>query len=308
MSYPPIYVINLQRTPERKLYMQRQLDALNLKYQFVEAVDKYKLDSKIERTVIARQLGISELNMESLYKACIATKVGTGTLACTLSHTKIYNLMIENNISKACVLEDDAYILPVFPEILIDAQKVPWDILMFFHYSEYTWDIMSQMTVSISGLCRYFYRLVRYKKHFPHLNPHTARSIILTTAKWFSLKVLRLFNLKISQNDMIICYALGALPIQDRSTWHRTISNYYITRPYNYRNPRMKSATAYMLTKSAAIKWRNEAITPLLLPLSMDGIDGMINKLSAAGLNLYISLPQCVNMTYSYGVKWSARM
>ena len=138
MSYPPIYVINLKRIPERKLHMQRQLDALNLKYQFIEAVDKYELDSKIGRTVIARQLGISEFNMESLYIACIATKRGTGTLATALSHTKIYNLMIKNNISKACVLEDDAYLLPVFPKILVDAQKVPWDILMLPHYSAFT--------------------------------------------------------------------------------------------------------------------------------------------------------------------------
>ena len=30
MSPLPIYIISLKRTPERRLYMQRQLDALNL--------------------------------------------------------------------------------------------------------------------------------------------------------------------------------------------------------------------------------------------------------------------------------------
>ena len=307
MSYPPIYVINLQRVPERKLHMQRQLDALNLKYWFIEAVDKYELDSKIGRTIIARQLGISEFNMESLYKACIAAGgIGTGNFACTLSHIKAYNLMIENNISKACVLEDDAYILPVFPKILVAAQKVPWDILMLFHHSEYSRGIISQMTVSVSSLCFCVYRLVRYKKYFPYLNPYIVRSIILTTAKWLSLKVLKLFNLKISQNDMIIYYAIGALPIQDRSTWYRTISNYHIAKPHNFIDPKLKSATAYMLTKSAAIKWRNKAVTPS--PVMADGIDDITNKLSAKGLNLCICLPQCVNMTHSYGAKWSTRL
>ena len=41
MNKIPIYVISLRRTPERRLYMQRQLDSLGLKYQWIEAVDAY---------------------------------------------------------------------------------------------------------------------------------------------------------------------------------------------------------------------------------------------------------------------------
>ena len=305
-SYPPIYVINLKRTPERKLNIKRQLDALNLKYRFIEAVDKYQLDSKIERTVIARQLGISEFNMESLYKACIAaTEVGTGALACALSHTKIYNLMIENNTSKACVLEDDAYILPVFPEILVHAQKVPWDILMLFHYSTFTVDIISRLFIgrkfntklnlSLFNLCRYFYRLVCYKRYYPHLNPHTVRWIISTTVKYLLLRVpAKLFNIKITKYATRLWWHIGALPVSDRSTWYRTIPDYYIARAYRDSNEKchIKSAVAYMLTKSAATKLKNEVIIPRK-PLAIDSI---INNLSPTSSALYLSIPPCVKM------------
>ena len=126
MSCPPIYVINLKRTPERKLYMQRQLDALNLNYQFIEAVDKYDLVSKTYRTALARQLDIDESHMEFLYRSWSEINFLTnpsrrlGSLGCLLSHVKVYNLMIDNKIPKACVLEDDACLPSVFPEILAD--------------------------------------------------------------------------------------------------------------------------------------------------------------------------------------------
>ena len=97
-SYPPIYIINLKRTPERKLYMQRQLDTLNLNYRFIEAIDKYDLVSKTYRATIARQLDIDESNMESLYKAFTKRK-GIGSLGCLLSHIKIYNLMIKKTLT-----------------------------------------------------------------------------------------------------------------------------------------------------------------------------------------------------------------
>ena len=68
--------------------------------------------------------------------------------------------------------------------------------------------------------------------------------------------------MKISRKDMgKIIREIGAIPINDRQTWHRTIPNYYIAKPYIYGEPlRIFSAVAYMLSKSAASKCRNKAI------------------------------------------------
>ena len=129
----PIYVINLKRTPERKLYIQRQLDALNLSYSFVDAIDRYDIQSPTYCVEIARLLGIDEAIIESkLYSE------SHGNMACALSHIKAYNLMRENNDQVACILEDDAIISPDFLEILRAAQKVPWDILMLSNQSRTT--------------------------------------------------------------------------------------------------------------------------------------------------------------------------
>ena len=296
MSYPPIYVINLKRVPERKIHMQRQLDALNLNYQFIEAVDKHDLVFKKERAAIAQQLDIDESQMEALYRAHIAhivpTSTSLGTMACMLSHLKVCNLMIKHNIPKACVLEDDAHLLPVFPKILVAAQKVPWDVLMLFHYSLFTINIVSHIRNKSDAKFRYFYRLVYYKKYYPHLNLHTVRWIISKTVKYLVLKELtKLFNIKITEYASNLSFAIGALSVPDRSTWYRSIPNYYIARTYrdSNKNCYVKSATAYMLTKSAAIKLRNEAILPRE-PLSIDSI------ISRTSSDLCLSIPPCIKM------------
>ncbi len=141
-TFPPIYVINLKRTPERKLHIQRQLDALGLGYEFVDVndIDKYEMKSKAYRMRIARSLGIDKSLIENKYAAIVDhakteedknwKNANLGQLAIILSHIKIYDLMVKNGIERACILEDDATLLPTFAEVLKMAPELEWDILL----------------------------------------------------------------------------------------------------------------------------------------------------------------------------------
>ena len=148
----PIYIISISQTPERRLHIQRQLDAFGLEYSFVDVddIDKYKLESKTYRNQIAELLGIDESVLEDKYTSVLdyiknchhqtyeeAKKNGIGSLTTTLSHVKIYNLMIKNDIDAACILEDDATLLPTFPEVLQTATKLDWDILLLANQPPY---------------------------------------------------------------------------------------------------------------------------------------------------------------------------
>ncbi len=132
MSSPfPIFVINLKRSPHRKANISKQLDALNLDYQFIEAVDgtqftPYKVVEKYGEQVFCT----NTYNHQ---------RMTLGSLGCLLSHIKFYELMIDNNIPIACVLEDDAEVSPLFPEVLNSTalQKVSWGTLLLGHYSKY---------------------------------------------------------------------------------------------------------------------------------------------------------------------------
>ena len=142
-----IYIIHLKRNPERRLYMQRQLDAFGLDYSFVEVdvFDKYELESKAYRIRVARMLEIDEQALENKYATVIDFVKNhrrnkyheLALLAIGLSHIKVHNLMRENNHAMACILEDDAKLLPTFPEALKTAPDLEWDILQFCHEPSY---------------------------------------------------------------------------------------------------------------------------------------------------------------------------
>ena len=277
MAQLPIYIINLKRMPERKLYIQRQLDALNLNYQFVEAVDKHDLYSEAGRAGVAGQLDIDKADVEAMRKRC----QGLGPLACMLSHLKTHNLMIKNNIPAACVLEDDSYILPTFPKILAAHQEIPWDILMLSSQSSIIAYIgrtfLKAEKLKMLRLLLYAYRLIRYKKYWPQLNPYTYRHTVWCVIKYLFLKCFGSLKLNSPREDIKeratrdeTCFAveIGALPTQDRASWHKITPKHFVANPHigsiaGEEGPipiSITSCMAYMVKRSAAIKWKQAAI------------------------------------------------
>ncbi len=127
----PIYVISLKRTPERRLHIQRQLDALNLNYQIVDAVDKRDFKSLQYRDEVADLLDIDRTVIEKGNEHYFYYH-----FVCALSHVKAYNLMAKHHDSAACILEDDTQISPDFGRILSASQKASWDILMLSSQSK----------------------------------------------------------------------------------------------------------------------------------------------------------------------------
>ena len=294
MSYPPIYIINLKRNPERKLYMQRQLDAFNLGYQFINAVDKHDLLSKKYRTILAHQLGIEEHHFEYMYE-----KLGNH-FPCALSHIKVYNLMIENNIELACILEDDGYLLPSFPNILTTSQEIPWDMLMLSNQirairvgiKKILEPMESKEKFKLFKLCYYLLELI-YKIR---IKPHMIHLILAKIVKYRLLEG----NTKSKKKKYAPACAceIGALPIWQLLR-HKSISNHHIAPPdirdTSSKAYRPTSGMAYMLNLRTAIKWKQAAtftssqidIIPAELYLKKD-------------LDLHIVTPPCVTANLNY--------
>ena len=130
MQNIPIYIISLRRTPERRLHIQRQLDAYNLKYQVIEAVDAHNF----------QEAELKVLDIENPDQA--GNRLSA--LGCLLSHVKFYDQVIQNNHKIACVLEDDARLLPSFPDVLNSEklQQKKWGILLLAHQSDIVTDLL----------------------------------------------------------------------------------------------------------------------------------------------------------------------
>ncbi len=102
-----IFMMNLKRSPERKVYMEHQLQDLGLDFEYIEAVDGSKLteaeiDQLCDRNAIAQH----------------PDWLKPGALGCSLSHYYIYKNIVENNIPYALILEDDVELDDNLPQMI----------------------------------------------------------------------------------------------------------------------------------------------------------------------------------------------
>ena len=88
---------------------------------------------------------------------------------------------------------------------------------------------------------------------------------------------------------------LGALLTPNKSSWYKpiSVSKHYIAKPCIVAGNRPTSGMGYMLTHSAAIKWKQTVI-----PFKADiAIGHLYHK---ENLNLHIVVPPCVIATHKY--------
>ena len=90
------FVINLRRRPDRRAYMQGQLDRLGVTFEWLEAIDAKRVDfeARLSEAKIVRDGPWGEMS--------------NATLACTLSHMEALRLIANGDSRYGLILEDDA--------------------------------------------------------------------------------------------------------------------------------------------------------------------------------------------------------
>jgi glycosyl transferase family 25 len=105
------YFINLDRSPDRLAYMTKTLDELGLDYERIAAVDGRAL---------------SEEEIAAVYRHAPGTQfLDNGSIACSLSHRKVWERIAASHDSHALVLEDDVVFGEGAEKILADTDWIP---------------------------------------------------------------------------------------------------------------------------------------------------------------------------------------
>jgi len=117
-----ILVINLASATERRAGMRRQLEALGLDFEFVEAVDGRDFDVDQHPAYDAPRR-----------RAAFPRDLAGGELGCLLSHRSIYQRMLAEGLDEVLVLEDDVVLGPDFLAVLpsIRAHAASYDVVRF---------------------------------------------------------------------------------------------------------------------------------------------------------------------------------
>ena len=112
-----IFIISLVQDTDRQEFMKSQFSQYNVPFEFFNAVDGRILnDTEKEK-----------LYDDKKYKIINKTTAPMlpGLLGCSLSHKEIYKKMIESNIERALIIEDDARLKPDFFNLLNYFNELP---------------------------------------------------------------------------------------------------------------------------------------------------------------------------------------
>ena len=120
---PPIWVINLKRSVDRRNFIHAQLNMLGLQHEIVEAVDGRLLTSEETSALYSPAEAIELLGRE----------LTPGEIGCSLSHLRLYQRQVDEGHEEVLILEDDVVIDPSFIDVLRDRDRLPsdWELVLF---------------------------------------------------------------------------------------------------------------------------------------------------------------------------------
>jgi len=103
-----VFVNTLERFADRKLRMKSLLDSLGIPFEFFEGPDGKKL-TQAEIDAAYDDIGCRK----NINRAMTRSEIG-----CAMAHRAMYRKMIDENIVKACILEDDILVDEALPKVL----------------------------------------------------------------------------------------------------------------------------------------------------------------------------------------------
>lgn len=111
MSQIPCFYINLDRSPERRVFSEEQFARIGITATRIPAVDGKNLPDGIRDRLTAR--------------AATHWRMSNGEIACSLSHISIWERMVNEEIPLAAILEDDVLLSPDIKQLLDDPSWIP---------------------------------------------------------------------------------------------------------------------------------------------------------------------------------------
>lgn len=110
----PIFIINLERRPDRLEYMAAQLNDIGIAWECIAAHDM----NTVNRDILAQEVAADGHVVE----------MGLGSQCCALTNFDIYRKIVDENFSAALILQDDVELSAEIVPFLTSLDWLPEDI------------------------------------------------------------------------------------------------------------------------------------------------------------------------------------
>jgi glycosyl transferase family 25 len=118
----PVFVITLPQAIQRQTQVKERLQSLNIPFEFVEGVDGRLLSEEELRKVFDKKKSYDYYKWYRNRIGSASVELSRGEIGCVLARRKIFQKIIDENIDKAVVLEDDVLVtedfLPIMEKVL----------------------------------------------------------------------------------------------------------------------------------------------------------------------------------------------
>lgn len=139
MSINSILYINLQRRQDRDKYMRKLLNTIQL----TQSTNITKIDAIDGKTLLRENISNNDITSDGINDAynnnqVVYIPLTIGAIGCALSHKKCYQYIIDNNIERCLILEDDVRLHSDFNNqlnILLNEIPKDFDIFVLGHSS-----------------------------------------------------------------------------------------------------------------------------------------------------------------------------
>ncbi len=159
-----VFVINLERNQDRRKHIDSMLE--NVQFEYIEAVDAKKLN--LEELVAQGKYNPEKYKkFDSKYDG-----IKVGFLGCHMSHHKIYQKIIDQNLKRVLVFEDDAELIEEnIKSMEVSIKELPsdWDICFFGYKKNDQWGLKE---IIKTGL----YTFQRFLGHNSHLSVNRVKN------------------------------------------------------------------------------------------------------------------------------------
>lgn len=125
------FVVNLKKDTKRLEHISNELNNLGLDFEVFEASYGKELDKDF--ILKCRQEDELLFNLKGNVKVKLLGKLTLNEIGCALSHLRLYQHIVDSNIDKALILEDDIYLKPQLKLALENLSKIneSWEVVQF---------------------------------------------------------------------------------------------------------------------------------------------------------------------------------
>ena len=134
-----VYVISLKDSVDRQKSIKSQCEKFNITPVFIEAVN-------------GSSLSTSEINkycQQEKAKQLFGREMLLGEIGCALSHKKIYNKIISENLPYAMIFEDDVLIEKGFNKVIksILRSDLNWELILLGHHKDISKGLSTPLSI-----------------------------------------------------------------------------------------------------------------------------------------------------------------